>query len=111
MEVCKSEMISCAIEWQPSEAARLRSTCGRPRQRGQASLRASDHILTPQRLMPVLSYTLMGLSARSTTRSYLLGSVSMGTLAHTGWSFVPSALRQSMPVVCSAGRLRKVDLA
>jgi hypothetical protein len=73
----------------------------------------------------MLSYTpgLMGLSARSTTRSYLLGSVSMGTLAHTGcqWSFVPSALRQSimMPVACSAlrlvtesaGSLRKVDLA
>jgi hypothetical protein len=57
----------------------------------------------------MLSYTLMGLSARSTTRSYLLGSVSMGTLAHTGWSFVPSALRQSMPVVCSADSLRKVD--
>jgi hypothetical protein len=63
----------------------------------------------------MLSYTLtrMGLSARSTTRSCLLGSVSMGTLAHTGWSFkfVPSALRQSMPVVCLAGSLRKGDLA
>jgi hypothetical protein len=37
------------------------------------------------------------------------------TLAYTGWSFVPSALRKSMPVACSAGSLssalRKVDLA
>jgi hypothetical protein len=63
----------------------------------------------------MLSYTLslMGLSARNTTtrsESCLLGSVDlMGTLAHTGWSFVPSALRQSMPVVCSADSLRKVD--
>ena len=37
----------------------------------------------------MLSCTLMGLSARSTLRSYLFGSVAMGTLAHTGWSFVP----------------------
>ncbi len=39
----------------------------------------------------MLSYTLMGLSARSTLRSYLFRSVAMGTLAHTGWpgSFVP----------------------
>ncbi len=51
IEVRKSDMIRCAIEWQPSEAATVtvRSTCGRPRQRGQA--RASDHILSPQCLI------------------------------------------------------------
>jgi hypothetical protein len=75
----------------------------------------------------MLSYTLcahlrlMGLSARSTTRSYvlavpLLGSVSMGTLADTGWFFqlelVPWIIMM-MPVACSAraDSLRKVDLA
>jgi uncharacterized membrane protein len=70
-------------------------------------------------MLRVSSLPVMGLSARSTTRSYLHGSVtvSMGTvtlaLAHTarGWSFVPSALRQSMPVACSADSLQKVDLA
>ena len=40
----------------------------------------------------MLSYTLMGLSARSTLGSYLLGSVAMGTLAHTGWSFADRRL-------------------
>jgi hypothetical protein len=72
--------------------------------------------------------SLMGLSARTTTRSYLLGSVSMGTLAHTGWSFVPSALSDKvlLPLVpchfapindsgllgrLRADSLRTVDLA
>jgi hypothetical protein len=89
MEVCKSDMIRCAlaIEWQPSEAAF--SVWPPKTERASQGKRpySVSAVPVPDRMM--LSYTLMGLGARSTTtRSCLLGSVSMGTLAHTGWSFV-----------------------
>ena len=108
MEAYKPDMISCAIEWQPSEAAFDVWPPKTLAERANQGKRPYSVPAVPDRMM--LS-SLMGLSARTTTGSYLHGSVSMGTLAHTGWSFVPSALRQSMPVACSAGSLRKVDLA
>ena len=52
MEVCKSDrdMISCAIEWQPSEAA---FDVWPPKTERQLEARASDHILpvSPQCLI------------------------------------------------------------
>jgi hypothetical protein len=87
MEVCKSDMTRCAIEWQPSEAAF--SVWPPKTERASQGKRPYSVSAVPDRMMLSESYTLMGLGARSTTtRSCLLGSVSMGTLAHTGWSFV-----------------------
>ncbi len=56
MEVCKSDMISCAIEWQPSEAAFNVWPPLEDREPDSESnlkpaglpVRASDHILSPQ---------------------------------------------------------------
>ena len=76
MEVCKSDMIrsGCAIEWQPSEAACLQAFKTLAERASQGK-RPYSVPAVPNRMM--LSYTLMGFSARSTTtRSYLLGSVS-----------------------------------
>ena len=45
----------------------------------------------------IASYTVTGLIARSTPKSYWLGSVVLGTVAQMQSSLVPSAVRQSMP--------------
>jgi hypothetical protein len=61
MEVCKSDMISCAIEWQPSEAAfdvwpLMTERASQPEGKRPYSVAAM-----PDEMM--LSYTLMELSA------------------------------------------------
>ncbi len=75
MEVCKSDMISCAVEWQPSEAAfdvRPLMT-----ERASQGKRPCSVPAVPDHDEMMLSYTLMGLSARSALGSYLLGSIAM----------------------------------
>ena len=72
MEVCKSDMISCAIEWQPSEAAF--DVWPLMTERASQGKRPYSVPAMPDEMM--LSYTLMGLSARSTLRSYKFVRVS-----------------------------------
>jgi hypothetical protein len=75
MEVCKSDMISCAVEWQPSEAASAFDVpvwplMTRRTERASQGKRPYSVPEMPDQDEMVLSYTLMGLSARSKLRSY-----------------------------------------
>ena len=61
MEVCKSDMISCAIEWQPSEAAFdvwPPKTLLLKTERASQGKRPHSVAAVPDRMM--LSYTLAG---------------------------------------------------